>query len=380
MGDTLVAKDLQQAQRIAYGKQKRFRVVTLAGQVIDVSGTMSGGGSRPQKGGMSSAFSGALVTPEQLQNLNQEKEKLEQLLSNLKVNLSQTLKDKQSISQQILKLETKMSKEEMAIQAIVTEINDLEGHIQGLQIQQKQPKKEEKKELEQLQKQSQLLEKDLSDLQSKASKIEQEIKDLQEQILEMGGVQFRTQKAVVDGIQEQLSTHQERTSKLKVERTTREKNLKKSEKAIEQKNQELSDLENELLKIQKEFDTKEVAAKDLKERVREAKNILIEKEEYINQLKVTLNEKNEILNNSKSKQIELQAQLSESNQLLSKKTKQKQQLEALIKDLSLQKTGFEEDEKDMELTLETFTTPEAFEAIDCEQVSKEIAKLECMFS
>ena len=35
--DTLVAKDLDQATRIAYGKQ-RFRVVTLNGQLIDQSG------------------------------------------------------------------------------------------------------------------------------------------------------------------------------------------------------------------------------------------------------------------------------------------------------------------------------------------------------
>ena len=35
--DTLVAKDMEQATRIAYGKT-RFRVVTLGGQLIDLSG------------------------------------------------------------------------------------------------------------------------------------------------------------------------------------------------------------------------------------------------------------------------------------------------------------------------------------------------------
>ena len=38
--DTLVAKDLEQATRIAYGKT-RYRVVTLGGQLIDTSGTVS---------------------------------------------------------------------------------------------------------------------------------------------------------------------------------------------------------------------------------------------------------------------------------------------------------------------------------------------------
>jgi structural maintenance of chromosome 4 len=37
--DTLVANDLDQATRIAYGRQ-RFRVVTLDGQLIEVAGKL----------------------------------------------------------------------------------------------------------------------------------------------------------------------------------------------------------------------------------------------------------------------------------------------------------------------------------------------------
>ena len=39
--DTLVAKDMEQATRIAYGA-RRFRVVTLGGGMIEASGAMSG--------------------------------------------------------------------------------------------------------------------------------------------------------------------------------------------------------------------------------------------------------------------------------------------------------------------------------------------------
>ena len=53
MGNTLVATDLDQASRIAYGRDSRFRrVVTLQGQLIAESGTMSGGGGRPSRGRM----------------------------------------------------------------------------------------------------------------------------------------------------------------------------------------------------------------------------------------------------------------------------------------------------------------------------------------
>ncbi|KAG8912838.1 hypothetical protein FRC02_005788 [Tulasnella sp. 418] len=48
--DTLVANNLEQANRIAFRGQRRWRVVTLTGQLIDVSGTMSGGGTKVSKG------------------------------------------------------------------------------------------------------------------------------------------------------------------------------------------------------------------------------------------------------------------------------------------------------------------------------------------
>jgi len=51
--DTLVAKDMDQATRIAYGA-RRYRVVTLVGGIIEASGAMSGGGNRMSRGRMGS--------------------------------------------------------------------------------------------------------------------------------------------------------------------------------------------------------------------------------------------------------------------------------------------------------------------------------------
>ena len=53
LGETLVARDMEQASRIAYSGSRRHKVVTLDGNLIDASGTMSGGGGKPKKGGMS---------------------------------------------------------------------------------------------------------------------------------------------------------------------------------------------------------------------------------------------------------------------------------------------------------------------------------------
>ena len=49
--NTLVAENMEQAKRIAFGKQ-RFRVVTLNGEVIESSGAMAGGGKEKMSGKM----------------------------------------------------------------------------------------------------------------------------------------------------------------------------------------------------------------------------------------------------------------------------------------------------------------------------------------
>jgi structural maintenance of chromosome 4 len=76
--DTLVAQDLTQANRIAY--RERRKVVTLAGDLIEVFGTMSGGGKQVARGGMSSKFTPDVVSPEVLRDYQQESNDAERKL------------------------------------------------------------------------------------------------------------------------------------------------------------------------------------------------------------------------------------------------------------------------------------------------------------
>jgi structural maintenance of chromosome 4 len=73
--DTLVAQDLTQANRIAY-REKR-KVVTLAGDLIEAFGTMSGGGKQVARGGMSSKFAPDTVSPEVLRDYQRESDDAE---------------------------------------------------------------------------------------------------------------------------------------------------------------------------------------------------------------------------------------------------------------------------------------------------------------
>lgn len=50
--DTLVVDNIDDAQKVAFGSQTRYRVVTLKGEIIEQSGTMSGGGAYQAHGKM----------------------------------------------------------------------------------------------------------------------------------------------------------------------------------------------------------------------------------------------------------------------------------------------------------------------------------------
>ena len=124
--DTLVANDLSSAQKVAYNKAKRWRVVTLKGEVIDTSGTMSGGGNKVVKGRMGKKHvnrEGALQDLAQLQNTTDDLEKKlvevqktilkqEETLSEITSTLTKTKSDikllqQECTSQQSLLLELK---------------------------------------------------------------------------------------------------------------------------------------------------------------------------------------------------------------------------------------------------------------------------------
>ena len=50
MRDTLVTADIKEATSIAFNQGNSYRVVTLKGELIEVSGIMSGGGNKPKQG------------------------------------------------------------------------------------------------------------------------------------------------------------------------------------------------------------------------------------------------------------------------------------------------------------------------------------------
>jgi structural maintenance of chromosome 4 len=128
--NTLVAENLQQANRIAFGKT-RWRVVTLDGQLIDKSGTMSGGGVNVMKGAMNSKFSSD-VTTEMVAKLEQERCHLEDQWKEFNEELRSLESQLQEKKNELPKLEVDLSKLEMDSSACAKRVTDTEKRISEL--------------------------------------------------------------------------------------------------------------------------------------------------------------------------------------------------------------------------------------------------------
>lgn len=182
--NTLVVKDLEQANRIAYGA-RRWRVVTLDGQLIDVSGTMSGGGSRITRGGMSSKLV-AETSKEQVSQLESDRDLLEhenQARQEKQRELEISLK---GLNHQIPQIETTKQKADLEIESYKRNIADARRRETELTSTQ-QPSKSNITQITKLENVISKLEIESKKLRDETAGVEDEIKALQDKIMEVGG-------------------------------------------------------------------------------------------------------------------------------------------------------------------------------------------------
>jgi len=272
--NTLVAKDLEQANRIAYGV-RRWRVVTLDGQLIDVSGTMSGGGTRVARGGMSSKLV-AESSKEQVSKLEVDRDDLEQQLRNFQERqreLEVTLKE---LNSQIPQLETAMQKACLEIDSMARNLMDAQRRVEELTSAQ-QPSKSDNARIATLVKQISQLENSVENLHAETAGLENEIKELQDKIMEVGGVRLRGQKAKVDGLKEQIETLTDEISNAEIAKSKAEKQQIKHQKTFSETEHELVAAAEELEQLTSEVKVQATDASGSKCKAEEAQEVCLQK-------------------------------------------------------------------------------------------------------
>lgn len=131
--DTLVSNDLEQGTRIAYGA-KRFRVVTLNGDLIETSGTMSGGGKNKSRGRMgqqvTTKTSAAIVgTPKSNKDVEIMQRQAEELQNALNYNQQQ----QGELERQIEQLKNSLRFKNAEIKKMTMEVKSLSNSLPSIQ-------------------------------------------------------------------------------------------------------------------------------------------------------------------------------------------------------------------------------------------------------
>lgn len=270
MQNTLVAKDLEQANRIAYGA-RRWRVVTLDGQLIDTSGTMSGGGTRVARGGMSSKQV-AETSREQVTKLEGDLEEMEkkfQAFQEKQRHIEASLREK---SEEVPRIETKIQKIMIEIESINRSLADAQRRVTELSAAHK-PSKTDASQATNLEKQIFALEEETEDLRSQKGVIEEEIQTLQNKIMEVGGVRLRSQKAKVDGLKEQISLLSDEISNAEIGKSKNEKAIVKHQKTRSDAEEELQHIAEELEKLAEDVANQDSDASGWRQKVEEAQEV-----------------------------------------------------------------------------------------------------------
>lgn len=318
MQNTLVAKDLEQANRIAYGA-KRWRVVTLDGQLIDVSGTMSGGGTRVARGAMSSKLVSD-TTKEQVEKLEADRDQLEKqfdVFQTRQRELESSLEEKQA---EIPRIETAIQKIGLEVDNCSKNLVDAEKRLQDLVAELANASADDTL-ISRLENTISNLNEELRKLHSETASVEAEIQALQDKIMEVGGIQLRSQKARVDGLKERIDLLNEDVSNAEVARTKNEKMIVKHDKAKLEADKELAALAKDSEKLEGDLESHQASAADVRSKAEQAQEEQAGQKEELSALKKGLDTQTSDLNSTRAHEIEMRNKLEENQKMLADNNK-----------------------------------------------------------
>ncbi|CAH2098225.1 unnamed protein product [Euphydryas editha] len=241
--ETLVAKDLDQASRIAYGAT-RYRVVSLQGDVIEIAGTMSGGGRTALRGRMSSAAP-ADVDPARLRDCEQRLRAAEDRLNELRNEQSNLEESLVSIQRSTREGKTTLHKLDIELKSLTEQIPALKS-----QIKQQESKvassKVDARHTAKLEHNLKNAEEKLNKAKYDAGEVEKEVHGVDAQIAAAAGNKVKDLQKSVDELNKKIDKISTEMTKLRVAINTSIRNAKKSKDKINQMETDLKETEKNL--------------------------------------------------------------------------------------------------------------------------------------
>lgn len=238
--DTLVAENMDQATRISFGK-KRYRVVTLKGDVIEIAGTMSGGGRTQFRGKMGEQ----VKTKTNLHNTSigggtlEDFEELQVKAQTLQEEINYLQQMQGDANKRLTELKQGLPRREAALKRSKTDIDTYAQQIPALEVQlegQRQTMEQTRSDATKvavLQKKIAEKQKIFDKCKIDAKKYTDQIDEVTKEINAIRADKVEIVEKTIGTNTKQLTKLQKEILKLKVEITTAERNYEKAKSNIE---------------------------------------------------------------------------------------------------------------------------------------------------
>ncbi|GAA0146311.1 hypothetical protein LIER_06300 [Lithospermum erythrorhizon] len=286
LGNTVVAKDIDQATRIAYSNSNKDfrRVVTVDGALFEKSGTMSGGGSKPRGGKMSSSIRSSGVSGEAVTNAEKELSKLVETLNDQRQKISDAVKCYQAADKAISHLQMELAKGEKEVESLRSQQLYLDKQLETLKAA-SEPADDEVNRLKELKKIISAEEKELDRLTQGSKQLKDKARELQQNVEKAGGEKLEKQKCKVNKIKTDIDKNSTEINRRKIQIETGEKMIKKLTKAIEESKKEKERLISEKETMMSVFKEIEVKAFTVQENYKKTQELMDQHKDVLDEAK-----------------------------------------------------------------------------------------------
>lgn len=364
--NTLVANDLEQATRIAYGAQ-RNRVVTLKGELIEMSGTMSGGGRTVSRGRMGQKVVSSEPKEKDVAQLQRTLDEIYRESNELHAQQIPLQNQIQTLTLALTDMKQDRDRFRTELKALIEQ----EPFIKQQMIEQEKKVTKSVCDARKVQELSKVIEKEetnLKKVQENAQKMENQVESINQQIDEISGNRVKEQQKKISNLKKSFDKTKAEICRLGVAIKTAERNMVKSEQRIETLENDIKEGEQRIRDIQQEKVGFEEKAKKILDQLKVVNEQLEERDELSASLKKELDKMQTRESNMKAVKIDLDQKINQKNKILKELKQRIPELARPAQSLKLQEIPNENNEKLKELT------EEELRELDIKHVAAQVQK------
>jgi structural maintenance of chromosome 4 len=331
--NTLVAQNLDQASRIAYGTSQRHRVVTLKGEIIEISGTMSGGG-QPQRGRMGSKLVEQDISAESIK-------RMQEVMRNSENELREVQSRQNELDSIVEDLNAKLERSRNDVLKWTGEMQPLREQIAGLRrveatcvkrISELAPDENVQNQLEEHVKKLTL---DYEKSDQIADKVRQEVEEHHKRIVETSKNILDEPKALIKQLEKQIADANKEITNLNVESKSSKRHIANSEKKLASMKEEYEQNSSNLKRFEERLENREDEGKELSEELGKVKSECMALDKQITEMSKQNKDHEQNMQTYEAKRIDLNHALEKLNADLKSLKHELKHYDGLLKSLKL---------------------------------------------